>query len=46
MFSFHPMSAGNRDGNELDLIQDPRDANPIGLDLDRFKMDLDIDVRI
>ena len=30
-----------RDGNGLDLIQDPRDPNPIGSDLDRFKMDLD-----
>ena len=30
-----------RDGNGLDLIQDPHDPNPIGSDLDRFKMDLD-----
>ena len=31
----------SRDGNGLDLIQDPRDPNPIGSDLDRFKMNLD-----
>ena len=30
-----------RDGNGLDLIQDPCDPNPIGSDLGRFKMDLD-----
>ena len=30
-----------RDGNGLDLIQDPRDPNLIGSDLNRFKIDLD-----
>ena len=30
-----------KDGNGLDLIQDPRDPNLIGLDLGRFKMNLD-----
>ena len=35
-----------RDGNGLDLIQDPHDLNPIGSYLDRFKMDLNIDVLI
>ncbi|KAH9750443.1 S5 DRBM domain-containing protein [Citrus sinensis] len=29
------------DGNGLDLIQDPRDPNPIGSDLGQFKMNLD-----
>ena len=30
-----------RDGNGLDLMQDPRDSNPIGSDLGLFKMNLD-----
>ena len=37
----HSSSLSSRDGNGLDLIQDPCDPNPIGSDLDRFKMDLD-----
>ncbi|KAH9735887.1 Dol-P-Glc:Glc(2)Man(9)GlcNAc(2)-PP-Dol alpha-1,2-glucosyltransferase [Citrus sinensis] len=31
----------SRDGNGLDLTQYPRDPNPIGSDLSRFKMNLD-----
>lgn len=34
-------SVVSRDGNGLDLIQDPRDPNLIGSDLNQFKMDLD-----
>ena len=33
--------SNSRDDNGLDLIQDSCNPNPIGSDLDQFKMDLD-----
>ncbi|KAH9789960.1 Receptor-like protein 33 [Citrus sinensis] len=39
--SCHRNQGEERDDNRLDLTQDPRDPNPIGSDLGRFKMNLD-----